>query len=527
VSLLPRTRGGALGRFLLGAVVVVALTATTTAVAALLQFNSIAQDIGLSPALKDVPVTLPPPGAPETLLLIGSDHRAGESYRNSNTDTMMLVRIDDNSQTINVMSVPRDLKVNLPGAGGGLVPQKLNSAYSIGGVRLLLQTLKTQVFPGLQVNHVLDVNFSGFSDLIDAIGCVYADVDHRYYNVSSGVNGDPNDFSSIDIQPGYQKLCGDNQAPTGALAFVRFRHTDTDIVRNARQQDFIRWTKQGYSLDQLLSDKDKLLRIFGKHVQTDRFLHTTDGLLDLFNLIVNADGLTVKSIPFPAQLQTCSAGGQTPCFVTASPAAEAAAYRKFITATTAKPKPANTSPAAAAPSAQKPHRGGHASAVPAGLVADPGDGLSQSAHLGHITMPVMYPKLKLAGAEYCYSLTGNCDSGIEPASAYLHSYPRVYEIHAPGGHAYPAYVFTLDVNSVLGRYYTVQGTTWKHPPILRSPSEVETVNGKKLFVYENGGKISLVAFHTPQAVYWISNTLDAWIGNSQMVALAASLTPAP
>ena len=119
---------------------------------------------------------------------------------------------------------------------------------------------------------MLDVNFSGFSDLIDAIGCVYTDVDHRYYN-----NTALTDYSSIDIQPGYQKLCGANQSPSGALAFVRFRHTDSDIVRNARQQDFLRWTKEGYSAGQLLSNEARLIHIFGKHVQTDRQLHTTHG----------------------------------------------------------------------------------------------------------------------------------------------------------------------------------------------------------------------------------------------------------
>jgi anionic cell wall polymer biosynthesis LytR-Cps2A-Psr (LCP) family protein len=97
------------------------------------------------------------------------------------------------------------------------------------------------VFPELQVNHIVDVNFAGFEDLVNAIGCVYTDVDHRYYNNTAGLT----DYSSIDIQPGYQKLCGD-QAITGALAFVRFRHTDSDIVRNARQQDFIRWAKDQY-----------------------------------------------------------------------------------------------------------------------------------------------------------------------------------------------------------------------------------------------------------------------------------------
>ena len=86
--------------------------------------------------------------------------------------------------------------------------------------------------------------------MIDAIGCVYADVDHRYYN-----NTVLTDYSSIDIQPGYQKLCGDDQSVSGALAFVRFRHTDSDVVRNARQQDFLRWAKEGYSAGKLLATR--------------------------------------------------------------------------------------------------------------------------------------------------------------------------------------------------------------------------------------------------------------------------------
>ena len=134
-----------------------------------------------------------------------------------------------------MLSVPRDLKVQIP-EGGVMTTDKLNSAYSIGGPNLLLKVLKQQVFPGLHVNHIIDVNFGGFEDLVDAIGCVYTDVDHRYYN-----NTAYTDYSSIDIQPGYQKLCG-----TDALEFVRFRHTDNDIVRNARQQDFLRWAKDQF-----------------------------------------------------------------------------------------------------------------------------------------------------------------------------------------------------------------------------------------------------------------------------------------
>jgi LCP family protein required for cell wall assembly len=518
VNFIAKSRSGSLWRSALAAVIVIGLTAAATAVAGLLKVADIAHDIGGTKALR-VDVELPHPGAPETLLLIGSDHRAGESYASANTDTMMLVRINDGSSTINLLSVPRDLQVKLasPGCDGTF---KLNAAYSCGGPNLLIKTLKTQVFPGLQITHIVDVNFRGFSDLIDAIGCVYTDVDHRYFNQSQPAPS-PDNYSSIDIQPGYQKLCGDNQADTGALAFVRFRHTDTDIVRNARQQDFLRWAKDGYSADQLFSNESKLLKILGHNSQTDHSLHTTDGLIDLGDLEINADKLTLKSIPFPAQFTQCTSGGQTPCYVTATSAAMQAAFQHFMTPTTAS--------TASSGSSGKPH---HTKSSASGLTADVSDGRNQALDLGKLGIPVYYPKLMPAATdswqpEYCSSSIGNCDNPAEDATAYTHSYPRRYMIRGSGGGAYSSYRMTVVLNSALGEYYGIQGTAWKTPPILNAKSTTVNVDGKTLQVFKNGARVSLVAYHTPQGLYWVSNTLADALGNNQMIAIAASLTRAP
>jgi hypothetical protein len=162
------------------------------------------------------------------------------------------------------------------------------------------------------------------------------------------------------------------------------------------------------------------------------------------------------------------------------------------------------------------------------LTLDVGDGKSQSAQLGNPGLRVYYPKLIVAGAYagYCFSITANCDDGQEPASEYDHSYPRRYELHTTTGKVAHAYVMTLQINSALGEYYTVQGMTWQDPPIFNSVKQVQVVDGKKLFEYYDGGRIALVAWHTPQAVYWISNTLANTIGSAQMIAMAATLTPA-
>jgi polyisoprenyl-teichoic acid--peptidoglycan teichoic acid transferase len=511
VKLIPDSRRGMLWRFALGALIVVAFTATTTAVAGLLQFKQFAADLSLSPVIKDAQVTVADPGNPQTLLLIGSDHRAGTPFSTANTDTMMLVRLDPNSSTINVLSIPRDLKVQIPGRGG-VYSAKINSTYSVGGPNLLIRVLKQQVFPGLHVNHIIDVNFGGFEALINAIGCVYTDVDHRYYNNTAFT-----DYSSIDIQPGYQKLCG-----TNALAFVRFRHTDNDLVRNARQQDFLRWAKSQYGASQLIANRDRLLKIFGRHTQTDHNLHTVDGLINLFNLVAFSAGHSVKQIQFPAIIQPCGPAGpptgfgvaaaQVPCYVTANSGAERAVLRQFMTATQASSSPSSHKPVthhvAAAPSARA-----------ANLTLDLADGKAQAGTLRHSSLPIYVPRAIASGSRYCTNAT----CAIGPGA---NSYPRSYTLHDQRHKPFAAYRMTLAINPLLGQYYGVQGTSWRTPPILNDPTVTRTIAGKQLMLYFNGRKLTVAAWRTSRGVYWISNTLTDTLSNKQMLGIAGSLTRA-
>jgi polyisoprenyl-teichoic acid--peptidoglycan teichoic acid transferase len=499
----------------LAALVVVSATAAATAVAGLLQVSNLVHDLTFgNNGVKVKGITLPKPGAPQTILLIGSDHRSGlTSFKKSNTDTLLLVRLNAASSTINVMSIPRDLQVDVPGQA--INPQKINAAYSEGGYGLLLKTIKQNVFPDLRVNHIVDTNFGGFSDLVDAIGCVYSDVDRRYYNVSAP---GPNNYSSIDIEPGYQKLCGHNQSVSGALPFVRFRHTDTDIVREARQQDFIRWAKEQYPISKLVANRDRLLRILGKHSTLDKTLQSEDGILELFNLVLNADGSAIKQIPFPADLQPCTT---TSCFVTSNQPLEQRAFARFMTPT-AKAKGQRKQTATA-----KGHKRQSGFST-SGLAADLPDGRSQVAQLSKVTMPVYFPKfikpsVNGASGTYCLAITGNCNSGSEPATEYAHSYPRQYLIRDQHGMTHAAYRMTLALDPVKGEFYGVQGVAWKRPPLLQSPSGTRTIKGRKLFLYADGGRLTTVAWHLGDDSYWISNTLTSDIPNGQMIAMAASM----
>jgi polyisoprenyl-teichoic acid--peptidoglycan teichoic acid transferase len=444
---------------------------------------------------------LPSAGTAQTLLLIGSDHRAGEPYSDANTDAMMLVRLNPDAPTINLLSVPRDLEVRIPGGG----TQKLNAVYSIGGPSLLLKILGTQVFPGLTVNHVIDFDFQGFSRLVDALGCAYGDIDHRYVNDTAQT-----DYSSIDLEAGYQRLCG-----AQALQFVRFRHTDTSLVRDARQQDFLRWLSDDFTVGDLLSRRDRLLAIIGRYSQTDSGLHSVSGLLRLFDAAVKSAGHPFEQIPFPATLPRCAAGESCP-FVTATRGAEAAAYRRFLAT--------GRSPASSS-SAGTAHLGGSDRGGAVNLVQDVPDGQAQATALGALSLPVYYPSLIVKSSRYCSDASGNCRVAPNPPSRYVNAYPRAYQIQA-GGHRYPSYRMTLVLNAALGQYYGVQGTTWSDPPILRHPAATQVVNGRQLREYGTGGELSLVAFSTSTGTYWISNTLTDSIPNAQLIAIAASLRPA-
>ena len=155
------------------------------------------------------------------------------------------------------------------------------------------------MFPGLSVNHIIDVNFGGFADLVNAIGCVYTDVDHRYYNNTALTN-----YSSIDIQPGYQKLCG-TAARSRSCASATPTPTSSATPASRTSSAGPRTSSASATL---IANRDTLLQIFGAHAQTDHNLHTTDGLINLFNLVAFSAGHTIKQIPFPAILCRAACG---------------------------------------------------------------------------------------------------------------------------------------------------------------------------------------------------------------------------
>jgi LCP family protein required for cell wall assembly len=176
----------------------------------------------------------PIPGQAANALLIGYDHRPEDGSFPGRSDTVMLMRADPHSNSITLLSFPRDLNVEVRCPGGGSSIGKINNAYAFCGPAGTLETVRT--LTGLKIHYLITVNFQGFRDIVDKLGGVWLDVDRRYFN-DNRQGGDT--YATIDLRPGYQRLAG-----WQALDFVRFRHTDSDLFRLARQQQFVKAIKQ-------------------------------------------------------------------------------------------------------------------------------------------------------------------------------------------------------------------------------------------------------------------------------------------
>ena len=197
------------------------------------------------PALKqtnDIIAATGSPNGPAIALIAGYDHRAGEgtdSYAGSNSDTLLLLRADPKNNTLSLLSFPRDLNVPIYCKGDTISTyDRINAAWADcgaeGGPRAALDTISHLTH--VPINYLITLDFNAFVQIVHRIHGVYLNVDRRYYIA-------PNTgTSAINLHPGYQKLSGED-----ALSYVRFRHFDSDVYRNGRQQLFLEALKQRLS----------------------------------------------------------------------------------------------------------------------------------------------------------------------------------------------------------------------------------------------------------------------------------------
>jgi polyisoprenyl-teichoic acid--peptidoglycan teichoic acid transferase len=486
-------------RFLTASFVIVAAVAGATSASLILYLSDIANALknhseiqGLDPFLARTSGS-----GPQTILIIGSDKRNGQiSGQFGLSDTTMLLRLDPDRNAIALLSIPRDLKVDIPGVG----TDKINAAYSIGGPKLTLRVVKN--LTGLPVNHLVNVDFTGFARAVNAIGCVYVDVDRRYYIApNSGT-------SEINLQPGYQALCGFD-----ALSFARYRHTDNDIVRAARQQTFLREARAKVPPSKLIEDRKKLVKIFTTYTSSD--IGSAEEMLQVLRLFFDLRGAPIKEIHFNGTLG--------PSYVTATPEEIHTAVNQFLgvegtpgpAGSSAKPKKAVTPQQPPDHTKSKPatKKKSSGSSLPSTLTRTSyGKQLAQAIRARKEKVPVYYPTVLESGSDYAQK-------------------PRVYKINGKGDGAPPhderaayKWVFSLPT---LGDYYGFEGTRWKDPPILSDSSETRTIGDRDYKLYYDGDRLRMVAWQTDQGSFWVSNSLIETVPNEDMLKIAVGFRQLP
>lgn len=172
---------------------------------------------------------------PSNILILGTDHantdaRAGLQH----SDSIMLVRTDPTRHRITYLSIPRDLRVEIPGHGD----DKINAAYQIGGPVLAVRTVDNLLGAPLQVNHVVLVEFDGFRQLIDDLGGITIDVPKRLISDKFDC---PYSAARCERWTGWHFGKGpQHMNGIRALVYSRIRvaqnSNESDITRGERQQ---------------------------------------------------------------------------------------------------------------------------------------------------------------------------------------------------------------------------------------------------------------------------------------------------
>jgi polyisoprenyl-teichoic acid--peptidoglycan teichoic acid transferase len=197
-----------------------------------------------------------------TLLLLGTDQRDGENAP-PRTDTIIVATLDPVAKTAGMISLPRDLWVNVPGYGN----ERINASFELGeaakrggGAELTRKTVEELL--GVPIHHYALIGFAGFQKLVDEVGGVIVDVERP---IKDNEYPDANySLRRIFFQPGLQRLDGES-----ALWYVRTRHADSDFGRARRQQQFLMGLRRQALQLNLLPKAPAILTALSDTIKTD------------------------------------------------------------------------------------------------------------------------------------------------------------------------------------------------------------------------------------------------------------------
>ncbi len=171
---------------------------------------------------------------PTTILVIGTDGGRAPGRGNAHrSDSLLLLHLDPSTHRVSYLSIPRDLRVEIPGYG----TSKINAASQIGGPALTLRTVKA--LTGLPIDHVVVVNFDGFKDLIDAVGGIDVKVPKPILSNKFDCPYKPArcaNWKGWRFEKGTQHMDGRRALVYSRIRTNQLDPSDTDITRGNRQQ---------------------------------------------------------------------------------------------------------------------------------------------------------------------------------------------------------------------------------------------------------------------------------------------------
>ena len=581
-----------IGKFFFWLIVAVLVAAGALAGGAWLYINqSVAAVRAHSPEVKAAQQYLDVAQAdqPAVALVIGYDKRLGpESSIGSRSDTIMLVRADPGRKVISMMSFPRDLVVNIPGCKGQLpFSGRINEAYTYCGPQGTLRTVKE--LTGIPINYIITVNFVGFIDIVDKLGGVYIDVDHRYFNDNSqGEN-----YATIDLHSGYQHLNGKQ-----ALDYVRFRHTDSDLYRVVRQQNFVKAMKQQVAAHFSLTTIPGIVKTITKNVEVGVGGGKTLDVKTLYGYANLLYGLPSGNFQ---QVQIGDISGYNE--LSAPQSAIDSAVNDFMNPDVSAPEKAATAALGEKPKGQTGPRPSQVSVEilngngVAGAADDAAVKLAQRGYpvtnggnadkFNYFQTRILYDPA-VAGAQAAAKdmadLFGDGQAEVAPPGTKLktmlrvivgqtfhgdltpgpadqtptHTAPTItpdtyaaaqlrsvkkqagFQLYTPSVRDSSSTLSTLEpvraykvgdhkavrlVYENGNEYWGIQEMQWEDPPILDGANIQRNIKGRDYGLYFNGPKLHMIAFKENGNSYYVINTLLDRLSNETMLAIAKGLKP--
>jgi LCP family protein required for cell wall assembly len=196
------------------------------------------------------------------------------------TDTLLLVRVDADAGTLNVMSIPRDTRVQIPGFG----MDKINQANVLGGPELVAQTLGYNL-GNIQIDRYVRINTTAFREMVDLVGGIEVNVPTRMEYT------DRTQELYIDLYPGWQTLNGDQ-----AEQFARFRQDSGDIGRVQRQQMLLKALRERLTNPMVIPKLPQAIRVLQRYVDTNLTLEEMLAIAN-FGLEIESDQLQMVMLP--------------------------------------------------------------------------------------------------------------------------------------------------------------------------------------------------------------------------------------